>query len=168
MGARRNDSALVCAQECNAPFPQKVHTAGYIHRGVDADSVRALSGRLSALSSVFHSKSVLYGPFVRARGALNGPKRRFPARADRRDPRALPPRLPGALLRRCVHETLTACPSLTLVACCDGSVSLVATSLCTLKVKFTGLTQNSQVDPVFLTENPCKSLKVDPDSGSAL
>jgi hypothetical protein len=40
------------------------------------DTVRALSGRLSALS-VFHSKSsVLYGAFV---WALNRQKRRFPA-----------------------------------------------------------------------------------------
>ena len=67
---RRNDSALVCAQECNAPFPQKVHTAGYIHRGVDADSARALSGRLSALSSVSHSKSVLYGALYGRAGRL--------------------------------------------------------------------------------------------------
>ena len=37
--------------------------------------VRDLSGRLSALRA-FHSKSVLYGAFVWARRALNGPKRR--------------------------------------------------------------------------------------------
>jgi hypothetical protein len=37
-------------------------------------------GLLSALSD-FPSKSVLYGGFVWARGALNGRKRRFPARA---------------------------------------------------------------------------------------
>jgi hypothetical protein len=36
------------------------------------------------------------------------------------------------------------------------------------KVKFTGLTQNLQVDPAVLTENPYKSLRVDPDSGSTL
>jgi hypothetical protein len=52
-------------------------------RGADAGR-RALSapprGRLSALS-VFLSKSVFYGAFVWARRALNGPKRRFPARA---------------------------------------------------------------------------------------
>ena len=42
--------------------------------------VRARPGRSSALS-VFPSKSVLYGGFVWARGALNGRKRRFPARA---------------------------------------------------------------------------------------
>jgi hypothetical protein len=35
-----------------------------------------------ALLSVSHSKSFLYGPFVWARRALNGPKRRFPARAE--------------------------------------------------------------------------------------
>ena len=37
-------------------------------------------GRLSAIS-VFLCKSVLYGAFVRVRRALNGPKRRFSARA---------------------------------------------------------------------------------------
>ena len=37
--------------------------------------------RLSALR-VSYSKSVLYGDFVWARRALNGPKRRFPARAE--------------------------------------------------------------------------------------
>jgi hypothetical protein len=39
-----------------------------------AQTVPAASGRLSALS-VSHSKSVLYGVFVQARRALNGPKR---------------------------------------------------------------------------------------------
>ena len=43
-------------------------------------SVRAISGRLSALS-VFDSKSVLWGCFVRARRALDSRKRQFPARA---------------------------------------------------------------------------------------
>jgi hypothetical protein len=47
---------------------------GYLH------VVRAFLGRLSALS-VFPSESVLYGAFVCARGAVSGPKRRFPARA---------------------------------------------------------------------------------------
>jgi para-nitrobenzyl esterase len=37
-----------------------------------------------------------------------------------------------------------------------------------VKVKFTGLTQNSQVDPVVLSENPYKSLNVDPNSGPTL
>jgi hypothetical protein len=41
---------------------------------------RGPSGRLSAIS-VFLCKSVFYGAFVWARRALNGPKRRFPARA---------------------------------------------------------------------------------------
>ena len=44
-------------------------------------SVRAFPGRLSALG-VFHSKAVFvwrFCPFVWARGALNGPKRRFSA-----------------------------------------------------------------------------------------
>jgi hypothetical protein len=36
------------------------------------------------------------------------------------------------------------------------------------KVKFTGLTQNSQVDPAVCIGNPYKSLRVDPNSGSAL
>ena len=45
------------------------------------DTVRAALGRLSALS-VFLCESVLYGAFVWARRALNGRKRRFPARAD--------------------------------------------------------------------------------------
>ena len=44
------------------------------------DTVRALPGRLSALS-VFRFKSVLYGAFVWARRALKHQKRRFPARA---------------------------------------------------------------------------------------
>jgi hypothetical protein len=46
-------------------------------------TVRARPGRLEFLSalSVLHSKSVLYGGCVRARGALNRQKRRFPARA---------------------------------------------------------------------------------------
>ena len=43
-------------------------------------TVRALLGRFSALS-VFLWKSILYGASVRARRALTGPKRRFPARA---------------------------------------------------------------------------------------
>jgi hypothetical protein len=38
--------------------------------------------RFSALS-VSHCKSILYGVFVWVRRALNGQKRRFPARADR-------------------------------------------------------------------------------------
>jgi hypothetical protein len=42
--------------------------------------VRARPGRLSALR-VFHSKSGLYGAFVKVRRALNSQKRRFPARA---------------------------------------------------------------------------------------
>jgi hypothetical protein len=37
-----------------------------------------------------------------------------------------------------------------------------------VKVKFIGLAQNSQVDPAVLTENPYKSLRVDPYSGSTL
>ena len=37
-------------------------------------------GRLSGLSD-FHSKSVLYGVFVRARRVIHSQKRRFPARA---------------------------------------------------------------------------------------
>ena len=43
-------------------------------------AVRAAQGRLSAIG-VFHRKSILYGDFVWARRALNGLKRRFPARA---------------------------------------------------------------------------------------
>ena len=43
-------------------------------------TVRARPGWLSA-PSVFLCKSILYGAFVRARRALNGRKRRFPARA---------------------------------------------------------------------------------------
>jgi hypothetical protein len=34
--------------------------------------------------------------------------------------------------------------------------------------KLTGLTQNSQVDLVVLTENPYKSLNLDPDTRSTL
>ena len=49
-------------------------------RGGEALPVRARPGRLSALS-VSHSESGLYGAFVWARRALNGQKRRFPARA---------------------------------------------------------------------------------------
>jgi hypothetical protein len=45
------------------------------------NTVRARPGRVSALS-VFHSESVLYGAFVWARRALNGPKRRFLARGS--------------------------------------------------------------------------------------
>ena len=45
-----------------------------------ATSVRAHPGRLRALS-VSHRESGLYGAFVWARRALNGPKRRFPATA---------------------------------------------------------------------------------------
>jgi hypothetical protein len=44
----------------------------------------------------------------------------------------------------------------------DGRVRWVC------KVKFTGLTQNLQVDPAVLTENPYKSIRVDPNSGSTL
>jgi hypothetical protein len=46
-----------------------------------SSSVRAVPGRLSVLS-VFLLQSILCGAFVWARRALNGPKRRFPARAD--------------------------------------------------------------------------------------
>jgi hypothetical protein len=45
---------------------------------------RARRGRLSALS-VSLCESVFYGAFVWARGALNSPKRRFPARAGAQD-----------------------------------------------------------------------------------
>jgi hypothetical protein len=51
------------------------------------DTVRACSGRLSALS-VSHSESNLYGGFVWARRALNRQKRRFPARAGGEQGRA--------------------------------------------------------------------------------
>ena len=44
-------------------------------------TVRAAQGWLSAIS-VLHRKSILYAAFVCARKALNGRKRRFPARAD--------------------------------------------------------------------------------------
>ena len=44
-------------------------------------------GRLSALS-VFHRKSILYGAFVWESRALNGPFRRFPARAGFKGPTA--------------------------------------------------------------------------------
>jgi hypothetical protein len=43
-------------------------------------AVRPRPGRLRALS-VFHSRSILYGPFVWTRRALNGRKWRLPARA---------------------------------------------------------------------------------------
>ena len=71
------------------------------------NTVRAAEGRLSALS-VFLLKSILYGAFVWARRALNGQKRRVPARAvgrvravDRAQPAGRPldapdrARLPG-------------------------------------------------------------------------
>ena len=49
----------------------------------DATStVRAARGRLSALS-VSHRKSILYGAFARESRAVDGPFRRFPARAVR-------------------------------------------------------------------------------------
>ena len=52
-----------------------------VHRhhaaGADADTVRALSGRLSGLSVALHSKSGLYGAFVWALRALNSKKRGF-------------------------------------------------------------------------------------------
>ena len=47
---------------------------------LDAETVRTLSGRLSARAD-FHRRSDLYGAFAWARRALNRPKRRFPARA---------------------------------------------------------------------------------------
>jgi hypothetical protein len=45
--------------------------------GAIGGTVRARPGRLSGLS-VSHSRSVLYGAFVRVRRALNGPSRRSP------------------------------------------------------------------------------------------
>jgi hypothetical protein len=45
------------------------------------ETVRAALGRFSAFS-VFLYKSILYGAFVCVCKALNGPKRRFLARAD--------------------------------------------------------------------------------------
>jgi hypothetical protein len=49
-------------------------------RALDVWTVRAVPGRLSAIS-IFLYKSGLYGAFVWARRALNRRKRRFPARA---------------------------------------------------------------------------------------
>ena len=43
-----------------------------------------LLNRLSALG-VFHSEWIFYGGFLWVRGVLNSPKRRFPARAERRE-----------------------------------------------------------------------------------
>jgi hypothetical protein len=68
-------------------------------------------GRLSALS-VFLYKSILYGAFVWARSALNGRKRRFPARAERQrlrgwGVRLRPGRAPPAV-RGCHHHQLEA------------------------------------------------------------
>jgi galactosylceramidase len=56
------------AEECDGPGV------------ICSNPVRAALGRLSALS-VFLCKSILYGAFVSAHRALNGPKRRFLARA---------------------------------------------------------------------------------------
>ena len=54
-------------------------------RGVDAyDTVPAPSARPRG-RSVLHSESTFCGGFGRARGALTGPNRRFPARAGVRD-----------------------------------------------------------------------------------
>ena len=47
--------------------------------------VWARTGRVRAIS-VFYSKSIMYGAFVWTHGALNGQKRRFPARADEDEP----------------------------------------------------------------------------------
>ena len=71
-------------------------------------TVRAAQGRLSGIS-VFLCKSILYGAFVWARRALNGPKRRFrPGQCEHKDrcgwtpaggvvstDRSKPPRDPG-------------------------------------------------------------------------
>lgn len=38
------DAARRVVAECNAPFPQAVHTAGYIHRGVEDGSSGAIRG----------------------------------------------------------------------------------------------------------------------------
>jgi hypothetical protein len=54
-----------------------------IPEDIVAITVRARPGRLSGLS-ISHSRSVLHGAFVWARGALNSPKRWFPARPRRR------------------------------------------------------------------------------------
>jgi hypothetical protein len=55
-------------------------TKSAIEMGESNETVRAVLGRLSALS-VFLCKSILYGVFVWARRALKTLKRRFPARA---------------------------------------------------------------------------------------
>jgi hypothetical protein len=49
---------------------------------IEAQTVRATSGRLSALS-VSHCESIFDGAFVWARRARNRYKRRLPARAGR-------------------------------------------------------------------------------------
>jgi hypothetical protein len=67
-------------------------------------AVRARSGRLSGLS-VLRGESVLYGVFVWAHRALDGPKRRFPARAVRepeRLERGQPLAVPGR--HRALHR----------------------------------------------------------------
>jgi hypothetical protein len=55
-----------------------------------------------------------------------------------------------------------------LVRAAAAKAAAEAVGLADEMVKCTGLTQNSQVDPAVLTENPYKSLRVDPDSGSTL
>ena len=59
---------------------QENHSDRPLH-AAQLPAVRARLGRLSALG-VPHSKSLSCGTFARARTALKGPKRRFPARAD--------------------------------------------------------------------------------------
>ena len=79
--------ALSCGarRALNGPFRLFSARAGCHRGGADRGAerdhaVRALPGWLSALR-IFHSKSSFHGAFVGARRALNGPKRRFPARA---------------------------------------------------------------------------------------
>jgi hypothetical protein len=79
-------------RQCDRTLPQVADTQ-LEHYMFRRHSVRALSGRLNALS-VLRSKSFFYGAFVwahKAHKALNSLKRRFPARAV-----ALPPHAAAA------------------------------------------------------------------------
>jgi hypothetical protein len=73
------------ATPCLSMLANEVSAAGFKFTKVPGETtgvtVRALPGRSSALR-VSHRESVFYGTFVWACRALNGRKRRFPARAD--------------------------------------------------------------------------------------
>ena len=68
------EDAMRIARECNAPYPQPVHTAGYIHRGVEDDSTGAIRGlyhpafRAPCFAEFMSSPEVL--DFVRAWSGL--------------------------------------------------------------------------------------------------